>query len=277
MLKLRIRYLGTAAAEGFPAIFCNCEYCREAKRLRGKNIRTRSQTIVNEDLLIDLPADTYSHFLNNEIDGDKIKYLLVTHSHSDHFYQGELELRHGLYAHNMRSERLKMFCGRGVADKMDKIYNTENYNIDYSVLNPFEELDLCDYNIIALPARHFAGDDALIYIIKQNEKVLLYAHDTGYFFNEVFDYIEDKEIVFDLISLDCTNIDIPISDEGSHMGLDNIERLIMQLEKIGSINNKTKIIINHFSHNAAPLHHRLEERVKEYGYQVSYDGMCVEV
>jgi len=66
---------------------------------------------------------------------------------------------------------------------------------------------------------YFKGDGALFYIIKQGEKTLLYAHDTGYFYDEVFEYIKDKGIVFDLASLDCTNIDIPISDEGSHMGI----------------------------------------------------------
>ena len=70
---MKLTYLGTAAAEGFPAVFCNCKYCVEARRLKGKNIRTRSQSIVNDDLLIDLPADTYHHFLTNDIDGYKIK------------------------------------------------------------------------------------------------------------------------------------------------------------------------------------------------------------
>ena len=49
---MKIKYLGTAAAEAFPAIFCNCKYCEEARELGGKNIRTRSQSLVNDDLLI---------------------------------------------------------------------------------------------------------------------------------------------------------------------------------------------------------------------------------
>ena len=88
---MKLTYLGTAAAEGFPAVFCNCAYCNEARTLGGKNIRTRSQALINEDLLIDLPADTYFHFLQNGIRGDQIAYLLVTHAHSDHFYPAELE------------------------------------------------------------------------------------------------------------------------------------------------------------------------------------------
>lgn len=45
---MQFQYLGTAAAEGWPAVFCRCKYCLEAQRLGGKNIRTRSQAIVND-------------------------------------------------------------------------------------------------------------------------------------------------------------------------------------------------------------------------------------
>ena len=67
---MKLTYLGTAAAEGFPALFCNCPYCEEARRLGGKNIRTRSQSLINDDLLIDFPADTYHHLLLQGMRGD---------------------------------------------------------------------------------------------------------------------------------------------------------------------------------------------------------------
>ncbi len=275
-LKMKITYLGTAAAEGFPAVFCNCEYCREAKRIGGKNVRSRSQAIINNDLLIDLPADTYSHFLNNNIDGDAIKYLLVTHSHSDHFYERELEMRQGVFAHNMRAERLKIYCGMGAAEILKRTEGIEGFAVDFEALKPFDVADMGNYTVTALPARHFPGDGALIYIIK-DEKTVLYAHDTGYFYEEVFEYIKTGGYVFDLISLDCTNVDIPISDEGTHMGIDNINRVVKRLEDMGAVTDKTKKVINHFSHNGAPIHHKLEERVKDYGYIVSYDGLSIEI
>ena len=53
---MQFQYLGTAAAEGWPAVFCRCKYCLEAQRLGGKNIRTRSQAIVNDDLPV-----SYTH------------------------------------------------------------------------------------------------------------------------------------------------------------------------------------------------------------------------
>ncbi len=42
---MKIKYLGTAAYEGLPAIFCECDTCNEARKRKGKNIRTRSQAL----------------------------------------------------------------------------------------------------------------------------------------------------------------------------------------------------------------------------------------
>lgn len=274
---MKITYLGTAAAEGFPAVFCNCDYCIEAKKLKGKNVRTRSQAIINEDLLIDLPADTYSHFLNNDIDGDKIKYLIVTHSHQDHFYPSELAMRRVPFAHNMRAEKIEMLCSIGAYEMMNGVDNLSEFSIDFRAMRAFEQVMLDAYTITALPARHYEGDGALFYIVSDASKTVLYAHDTGYFYDEVFEYIKNSDIFFDLISLDCTNVDIPIADNGTHMGLENIERVVNKLENMGAVNDKTIKVINHFSHNAAPIHHKLEERVKDVGYLVAYDGMCIEI
>lgn len=80
-----------------------------------------------------------------------------------------------------------------------------------------------------------------------------------------------------MISLDCTNVDIPITDEGSHMDIANIERVVQRLESMGAVTEETQKIINHFSHNANPIHHKLEERVADLGYKVSYDGLSVDI
>ena len=98
---MKFRYLGTAAAEGFPAVFCNCEYCNVARKTGGKNIRTRSQAVIDDDLLIDFPPDTYSHALLTGLNLGKIKHLLVTHSHMDHFFPQEFELLVICFAHDM--------------------------------------------------------------------------------------------------------------------------------------------------------------------------------
>ena len=156
---MKFRYLGTAAAEGFPAMFCECEYCNEARKRKGKNIRTRSQSIIDKDLLIDFPADTYMHAINGEIEMFKVKYLLLTHEHSDHFYPQELNIRGRWFAPTLK-QKITIVGSSVVYEKYLKFTDQMNQGvrdlIDFKVVNAFEKFALGDYEIVALPARHLA-------------------------------------------------------------------------------------------------------------------------
>lgn len=268
---MKLTYLGTAAAEGFPALFCNCPYCAEARRLGGKNIRSRSQSLVNDDLLIDFPADTYHHFLSAGIEGDTIEYLLITHAHSDHLYPKDLFLRASPFAHAKRTKTLRVFCSEGTR----RAIPGDPPNVEITVVRPYETFSVGDYRVTALPARHMPGGEPLFYVI-EGEKTLLYAHDTGFFPEEILDFIREKGFVFDMVSLDCTNVDIPIPDSGSHMGFPNLERLLARLTELGAVTDATVRYVNHFSHNGNPLHGHLEERAATIDCGVSYDGCTVE-
>ena len=57
---MRVTYLGTGAAEGVPALFCNCKYCRAAKQRGGREIRSRAQ-VLYDDLSVDFPPDAFYH------------------------------------------------------------------------------------------------------------------------------------------------------------------------------------------------------------------------
>lgn len=270
---MKVTYFGTAAAEGFPAVFCNCDHCKEARLLGGKNIRTRAQALVDDELLIDLNADTYWHFLANGVKGYELENVLITHPHSDHFYVEEFERHQSPFAHEMRSAFLEVYGGKEVCEALES--HTVIRRVHTHRLNPFVPTKIGNYIVTALPARHMPEAEAFIYIV-EGDSVLLYAHDTGYFYDEVFEYIREKKIRFDLVSYDCTNVDIEISDRGSHMGLPNIRRVDSVLREMGAVDANTKRVITHFSHNARPIQSVLEEKVKDDGYLVAYDGMQIE-
>lgn len=269
---MKIQFLGTAAAEGFPAIFCNCEYCNKARELKGKNIRTRSQAIIDDKILLDFPADTYNHFLQNGIKGDEIEGLLLTHPHQDHLYSEDLCMRQGAYAHNLTVPTLKVFGTKSSIEKIPTNYK----NIELNVVKEFETIEFNGYKITPLPARHMQKGDAVFYIIK-GDKTILYGHDTGYFYDEVFAYFKEKNLYFDMITLDCTYGVLPIQDSGGHMGFDNLSRLIKALENIGAIDKKTIKYVNHFSHNINPLQSELEKEASKINCLVSYDNLVVKV
>jgi phosphoribosyl 1,2-cyclic phosphate phosphodiesterase len=173
----------------------------------------------------------------------------------------------------MRVPTLNVYCGQGVFD----LASAKPYvNINLNKIDVFKTETIGKYRVTSFPANHFYGDDARFYLI-EGEKTVLYAHDTGFFYDEVFEYLEKNNVKLDLISMDCTNIDIPIEDIHPHMGIPNINRLVEKLTSMGVIDKNTKKVINHFSHNARPIHHELEERVKNYGYIVSYDGLTIEI
>ena len=90
---MKIQYLGTAAAEGIPALFCQCDLCTKARKLRGKNLRGRSGMILDDSLMIDFPPDMLMYVFNLNIDLAKISDILITHTHSDHFHSAQLMMR----------------------------------------------------------------------------------------------------------------------------------------------------------------------------------------
>lgn len=274
---MKIQYLGTAAAEGCPAIFCNCEICRKAAQRKGKDIRTRSQTIIDNKILIDFPPDTYMHMLRYEIKVPDIQTLIVTHSHQDHWYPEELMLRGKGFAENVNGilniyGNEKVYKELKDAEKFVGESMTENAQILFHPVKEFQTFTAEGYKITPLPALHNRNENCYIYII-QKDATILYGNDTGYFPEKTWEFI--KEYHFDLISLDCT---MQKYKEGTnHMGiLDNVE-VTERLKDIGCIDENTKIVINHFSHNGGMLHKELEKEVLKYNFVVAYDGMTIEV
>src|SRR5690554_4880767 len=96
---MKLQFLGTAAAEGIPSLFCRCQVCQTARINGGRDIRTRSQAIVNDCLLIDFPCEAFYHSMKFGIDFSKLNHCIFTHVHGDHIYPREFYyLREG-YTH----------------------------------------------------------------------------------------------------------------------------------------------------------------------------------
>ena len=279
--NMKIQYLGTAAAEGWPAVFCNCEYCRKAKEKGGKNLRTRSQAIINNDLLIDFPTDSYAHMLKNGLDISAVKYLFVTHAHIDHFEPTDL-LYYGesCYSHDMTEKELRIYGNEMVMERY-KYYVTDRYDesvpsgIKAECIHPFQTVKAGGYEITALPANHDKRENCLVYLIKQGEKTILYLHDTGIPSEDFFDYLEKNRVVCDLISYDCTYG--ALKSSGGHLGLDRDIELRKRFEETGVSRKNTVSVVNHFSHNGMLIYDEMKETAEKLGFVTAYDGMSLEV
>ena len=87
---MKLQFLGTAAAEGIPALFCNCPACQYAYKIGGKEIRMRAGAMLDDVIKIDFGPDSYAQMLANHLDYTRVHTLLVTHSHPDHLAVDEL-------------------------------------------------------------------------------------------------------------------------------------------------------------------------------------------
>ncbi|MCX7657390.1 MAG: MBL fold metallo-hydrolase [Oscillospiraceae bacterium] len=270
---MKIKYLGTAASECWPALFCKCTACEAARKLGGKNIRSRSQSIVDGKLLIDMPADSYYHSLKFEVDFSAIEHILITHSHEDHFNFMDFLLKAEPYAFNGKALQIKVYGNKTVCQILyDAI---QKYGPQYAekFIKPveasaFQSFEAGGYLITPLPADHTKGEDCFMYIIEKDSKALLYAHDTGEFPKSAMEYIRSKH--FDAVSLDCTFL-LKDNSEG-HMGLPNNIKIKNKMLEYGCADKNTKFIINHFSHNGEVLHDELEQIASKEGFLTAYDG-----
>ena len=81
---MKLQFLGTAAAEGFPSLYCMCEACKEAMSKGGRNIRSRCQALLDDTILLDFGPDTYYHMIMYKVPLESIHHILITHNHFDH-------------------------------------------------------------------------------------------------------------------------------------------------------------------------------------------------
>ena len=274
---MKLNYYGTAAGEGWPGLFCNCNLCKTARELKGKNIRTRSQALVNHDLLIDLTPDTNMHSLVYGLDLSEIDNLLVTHSHSDHFNPMDIELLREPFAHN-RPNIFHIYGNDRVKEKIwsdvPGVSEVEPY-FNYHHAKPFQPIAIKDYIVVPLIALHDTKEECLFYQITQGNKTILYAHDTGAFPDQTIEYLKKSKVHLDLVSLDCTAQSV--EDGKNHMGLVDAVKEKQRLIDLGLGDENTKWVVNHFSHNGLWLHERIVEEAAKCGFLVSYDGMTIEI
>lgn len=278
---MRIFYLGTAAAEGWPALFCHCDNCERARKEGGKNLRTRPQVLINENLLMDFGPDTFYHSMENNLNMAKVETVLMTHSHTDHLYTQELILRAYPYAYDREKNKMTLY-GNAKCQEMflrtlavdDDSANMRDC-VGFDLVWEFGAFQASGYEIMPLKARHDDKESCLIYGITDEEgKSILYGNDTGYFPEETWERL--KNMHFNLVSLDCT-MGGQVGDFYGHMCLDDNERVKRRMLEIGCADENTVFVMTHFSHNGGLLHHELEERAKEMGFIVAYDGMVLEI
>ena len=277
----KITILGSAAAEGIPALFCNCRVCNDAWKNGGKDMRMRTAYKLNDHVRIDFGPDSMVQEYKFQLRSENLKHLFITHSHEDHLYVNLLNYRRPGFSVVAEDNILNVYGNVGVIDAIYNHFAKTRCNFARFRLNPVEiqafspvELPEEDMTFHPMKANHMPSEQPNFYVIRHGKKWLMIANDTGYFCEEDWAYLAALKIRFDVVITDCTGGILDNRD--GHMSGKYVLATKQRLEEMGCVDKDTKYFINHFSHNGRLTHAELEAHYNPHGIQVGYDGLEIE-
>ncbi|AFK07236.1 metal-dependent hydrolase [Mesotoga sp. HF07.pep.5.2.highcov] len=278
---MRVLFLGTAAYEGHPNVFCDCDNCRKVREAGPDNFRLTSAVLVNDDLLIDFGPNIMAGAQKTGSTLFNVRTLLITHSHSDHLYLPNFGYRMDRY--NASYERLSPMSVLANSTVLSLISDSVYFDPDKTILlmaEAYKETVLNDYSVIPIPAVHKVkeGEQALLFLIKKKGKSFFYATDTGPLDEFSLKLIKSfLDSPLDLVAIDSTLGFMKEVTFPYHQTAEQVVSTVETMRKNGIMDDTTKIYAHHFSHYPNPTQGELERFYVRFGIAVAYDGLSLEI
>lgn len=283
---MKLKYYGTGGGGGIPEIFCNCRICKNARDAGGKEIRTRSQAVIDDKISIDFPVDAFMHSAYCGLDMRRIRDIVVTHAHFDHFMPQELFSRAEGYPSPLRvyateasaSKMCETIAAHEAAYASGKKVRTSDFCLEYHKISAGEPFTIDEYRFTPLKSHHAQGVQSVMYVIDNTaeDRHLLWAHDTGPFYASAWDWLNNYPHVFDFVSLDCT-LGRGELITAAHMDILGCNETRERLMAMGKANSHTKFYLSHIGHLLHQTHEELAAEAATFGMTPAYDGLTVEI
>ena len=267
---------GSAAAEAVPALFCTCPLCLKALETGGRDVRSRTAYQLGESIRIDCGPDMFYHMVKYRLRYDRLRELIFTHDHRDHFYPDDLSNRYKGMSKLPEGNTLRVIGSAGLLEKVRNSQDTERSKLTLEVAEHGTTLMLHGgVELTAFQANHGAPD-SLFYAFRTPEFSLLIANDTGWWSDESWDILKNSGIRLDMAVIEaCGCLKYP-GWKHSHLSADTCVMMRDELQKIGLIDDKTICVTNHFSHNGGSTHAEMEEFFGKNNMIVAFDGLTIE-
>jgi phosphoribosyl 1,2-cyclic phosphate phosphodiesterase len=267
---MKVTLLGTSGAEGWPGLFCRCEACGKARRLRGKNIRTRSSALIDDTLKIDFPPDTLHHVISYNLDLRCLRALLFTHAHDDHFAAPELQYLSDYFVPTPITTPLPIYGPADVIRYLEHRLDLERVPIRLHTLQPWQTVTIDEYRVTPILAQHDPTQVCFNYILQDAAgATLLYASDTGWYHEPTWEFL--KRFKLDGIVAECAKGPVEGGYQ-AHMCIPEVIRMRERLIQMNAFHPDSPMITTHFSHLGGLMHEELEACLHPHNIQVGYDG-----
>jgi phosphoribosyl 1,2-cyclic phosphate phosphodiesterase len=269
---MKVRLLGTGAADGIPALFSKDEISRFAREYGGRDVRTRSAAIIDDQLKIDLGPDTLHQMTREGLSAADWIGLVFTHSHEDHLTVSELQ--YALYPFTPDEEN--GFCIYGNASVLEAIRTRyPDWPFELHLSASFEPFRLAEYEITPVKAFHVcAQEDAQNLLITRDGRTLLYATDTGVWRDETWEFLLRQKIHG--LVIECTDGLAPTTYDG-HLDCKEAIEVVAKLRDRGALESEAPVYTTHHAHYGMATHEQLRERLEPHGILPGYDGLIFEI
>ena len=225
---MKLQFLGTGAADWSP------------KKPETGEHRWLSSALINDELLIDPGPSVPDAIKRYNIDVKKIKYIIITHRHGDHFNE----------------ETLKMLCDSGAE------------LVEFSA---GEERKVGKYTVKALQANHPTCNPTVHYIIDDGEKRMFYGLDGAWLLMPEVDAIKESRV--DLAVLDAT-----IGNRPGDYRIFEHNNLKMVIEMKETLSKYVdRFVISHMARTLHDPHDILSAQMEKEGILTAFDGMVLDI
>ncbi|MBC7249904.1 MAG: hypothetical protein H5T62_06415 [Anaerolineae bacterium] len=254
---MKIHFLGTGAAEGIPAINCDCPHCTRARNEGGKLLRERNAILFSlpgYELLIDCAPDIRT--LINRYHITKLDGILATRSRYDHM-GGIKEFEYwptplDFLAEDKLFETIKR-------EHWTEMLDAVMFHIPYY---PGTSLYFSGFSIIPFAARR--RQPIFGVSVKEGDKRVVYTSDTP---ARLTNYARRVMWQCDLLIVNA-----PTFDKVYENHITTVEAIELK-ERVEA----KQMILTYINHENKP-HDELEAFVSQLsGVSVAYDGMVIEV
>lgn len=282
---MKFTFLGTAAAERIPSLFCVCPTCVHAREHRGRNVRRCCSALINDDLLIDIGPDLPDVALDQQLPLERVRYALQTHPHNDHL-NGLTFVSRSTGTRATVANQLDYYCGPSTPPMLEHKMqrpagffadpaNQEAFNVTMHLVHPGDTMEFGNYSVQSIPANHDGIPDAMLYAIRDNRSgaSVFYGTDTGPLDPSIWMPLATNGWRFDLFILDFTS---PLGARNDrHLNREQFLETMGDARSAGLIDDGTRVMGTHFVHHSAPPHDELAAMLAADGIEPAYDGLTL--
>lgn len=269
---MKITVMGSAGETTVPAIFSQKYGHQRALELGDKDIRSRSALMVDSQLKIDFPADTFHQVVTQGLELQQLKYVFITRSSYPNFAVEEMASMLPFIQERKNGEHLRIF---GNLESIEKARHTfgQSAAVSFHEIQPFQVLNLGPYVIHTIKAANNGDVNPFNYIVRKGRTSVLYATDSGLYDDRNWKYLKSGSAL-DAVVLGCLHGARP-AQNAHRMGFPELKKFKENCESLGIATPLTRWVMTQVSASDGFLHEEWSALVQPFGFEVAFDGMKV--